>query len=158
MIIMSRFVDNRTNIIHEIYDTEANLAWLKYPMAIDPTNWQSASQLCSRLKPGQWHLPSVREFMTIIDYNMQEPALHEYFRYMPSPLPGVYWTSNRVISIPNRAWCVDLFNGRVFYEYTGKVSLSNLRTPVFMERFLSVDSLGNAEYVAFVWPVRNGAI
>jgi hypothetical protein len=160
----NRFFDNNTGTI---YDRQTNLVWLKNPMAINPTSWLSASQLCSRLKHGdyllndhsylgEWRLPSIHEFMTIIDYNMQEPALHEYFcNCVPPPLPGVYWTSNRLISFPNRSWCVDLFNGRVFYEYTGKAPLPNLRIPIYMERFISLDSFENAEYVAFVWPVKN---
>ena len=162
----NRFIDNHTGIIHDLH---TNLVWHKHPIAITPTTWKLASQLCQYLKhgdyslddhsrAGEWRIPSIHEFMTIVDYNMLEPALPEYFWKFSRLMPGVYWTSNRLISLPNRVWCVDLFNGRVFYEYIGKMLLSNLRTPQYMERFLQVDSLGNAEYIAFVWPVRNGAI
>ena len=57
-----------------------------------------------------WHLPTVKEWSSVLDYSMQSPATA-----LPSTQPyGNYWSGTEVAPYTNSAWIVTTFYGYVF--------------------------------------------
>ena len=76
-------------------------------------------------RPGDWRLPSRQELESLLDLGFSDPALSNAAgaaKWAPGdPFEGVettyYWTSTTLAADPTYVWCVDLFEGAVFYAY-----------------------------------------
>lgn len=149
-------------------NTGTGLVWLDSPMSISPTDWESAKVLCSQIQegaynltdgsqPGDWRLPTVKEFVAILDYSRHAPPLPDSLKGF-LVMCGTHWTCDRLSHIQNRVWCVELYNGQVFHEHVGEIHRSNIRTPIYFEKYLSFTPNGFTKQVAFIWPVRPAQI
>jgi hypothetical protein len=84
--------------------------------------------------PTDWHLPSVRELYTLLDYGASNPAFPPgtpFMNVQGSVAAGRYWSSTTVFDNTPNAWNID-FN-------IGTVNRNQAKTSTF-----------------YVWPVRSG--
>jgi hypothetical protein len=116
----SRFTDNNDGTVT---DNCTKLIWLKDANCLGQYDWPSAKSRAQNLaagtcglrdnsKAGDWHLPTVRELQSLIDYSQYGPALPSGY-----PFSGVqtnhYWSSAENASRSGYAWGVYLDDGVV---------------------------------------------
>jgi hypothetical protein len=75
---------------------------------------------------GDWHLPSIKELQSLIDFSQYNPALPKDHPFSSVQTNG-YWSSTESAGFTSSAWFVNLFNG-----------------------FVSIYGKG---YTLYVWPV-----
>ena len=141
-----RFTDNNNGTVT---DNLTGLIWLKNGNCFGLRNWNTALSDCNGLasgscgltdgsSAGDWRLPNVKEFLSLIDWAYYNPALSndagtaqwtsgDAFTVAAS---GGYWSSTTHVYQKYNGWMVYLGNGDV--EYRGKTSSF------------------------YVWPVRGG--
>lgn len=132
-----RFVDNGNGTI---LDKLTGLTWLKNGNPFGWRRWQQALDDCNNLRdgykgltddsqPGDWRLPNVKEFESLIDYGNFAPSIptgHPFENVGPTS----YWTSTTVSSAPSQAMFSILGVGPSIFE--------------------------NKEHPFLVWPVKGG--
>lgn len=109
-----RFVDNGNGTVTDQF---TGLIWLRNANAYGEIPWQvaleNAKALCNgsygltdKSAPGDWRLPNVNEFQSILDLdNSSGPAIspdHPFINLFPSN----YWTSSSVALAPALGWFV----------------------------------------------------
>jgi hypothetical protein len=118
--ISTRFRDNGDGTVT---DTNTTLMWMKNPKDITgiygTKSWevalsQSDTYYTMYSKAG-WHLPNVREMMSLMDYTKKGPALstgYPFKNILTSP-GSYYWTSttNKGSASYAEAWCIDMYDG-----------------------------------------------
>jgi hypothetical protein len=132
-----RFTDNDDGTVTDLL---TGLIWLKNANCFEQKVWWDAltssnslangqCELSDGSVPGDWRLPNVREFHSLIDYSRHSPALPA-----GHPFTGVqlnyYWTSTTHASNAAYAWHVH-------------TNLGNVNNP-------------RKEQKWYVWPVRGG--
>jgi hypothetical protein len=89
-----------------VLDTKTGLTWQKMP-ATSPYPWIEAMSYCSGIGSSLggtgWHLPTIKELQTLVDYKSPSPAIDGVFA--PTPL-GAFWSATLVAGSPSRAWYV----------------------------------------------------
>jgi hypothetical protein len=115
-----RFTDNGDGTVTDNYTT---LIWLKDPKNPEVTglyglkSWGVALDLSSinyQKNPQlAWHLPNVREMMSLMDYSKHSPALASGYPFLNilGTQGSYYWTSTTDQSAIQNAWCIDLYDG-----------------------------------------------
>lgn len=112
------FVDNGNGTVT---DTRTGLIWLQNTECSLPQNWEAAVTWTAGLAngscglsdgstAGQWRLPTVKEFQSLLDYNqigIPLPAGHPFV----TTGPWIFWTSDEVVMNPATAWAVTLALG-----------------------------------------------
>src|SRR5579862_2012720 len=90
-----------------VRDTTTGLTWSRGNIGGKPLNWADAKKACESLTLGShddWRLPTVRELLTLVDYERSQPAIDPVFQCESS----WYWTSTPAASSPSGyAWVVD---------------------------------------------------
>lgn len=110
----SRFIDNGDGTVT---DKETNLVWMKQD---DGTRrkWKEAKEYCEENKaklPGEgWRLPTVKELISIIDYEKYNPAIDPIFTKTQS---SYYWSSTPHAGGSGYAWFVYFSDGYVVWSY-----------------------------------------
>jgi hypothetical protein len=102
----SRFIDNGDGTI---LDTQTGLMWSSN--FTENLTWKQAIDFASKLELGglsDWRVPTVKEFMTLIEYAALDPA--SSFPGMPSES---FWTSQLYKGDESVAWFVDFYGGYV---------------------------------------------
>lgn len=116
-----RFTDNANGTVT---DNLTGLVWLKNANTFSVKNWEKAMRICKNLadngsditdgsKPGDWHLPSVKELQSLIDFSNYNPALtsgHPFINIQAT----YYWTSTTYAGIGTLAWSAIIVNGYVY--------------------------------------------
>jgi len=115
-----RFTDNGDGTVK---DNLTGLIWLKNANAFGERIWSSALTDCNTLNSGEhdltdgsvegdWHLPTVKELHSLIDFGNYSPALPTV-----NPFTGVqsyyYWSGTTHALYTDRAWFVGLNYGYV---------------------------------------------
>ena len=115
-----RFTDNGDGTVTDNYTT---LIWLKDPKNPEVTglyglkSWEIALNLgyTNYIKNEQlaWHLPNIREMMSLMDYTEYGPALGSGYPFLNilTVQGSYYWTSTTDESAIQKAWCIDLYDG-----------------------------------------------
>lgn len=113
-----RFTDNGDGTVTDNYTT---LMWLKDPRSVTGIDglksWELALNLgyTNYMKNQQlaWHLPNVREMMSLMDYTKYSPALSSGYPFsnILKVRGSYYWTSTTDESLIQNAWCIDLYDG-----------------------------------------------
>jgi hypothetical protein len=115
-----RFTDNGDGTVTDNYTT---LIWLKDLQNPEVTglyglkSWEVAMNLgyTNYMKNEQlaWHLPNVREMMSLMDYTKTGPALSSGYPFLHilTAKNSWYWTSTTDESAIQNAWCIDLYDG-----------------------------------------------
>lgn len=91
-----------------VIDRTTALMWSRENVPGGRMNWVAAAEACKKLKFGghtDWRLPTIRELLTLVDYERHEPAIDtDAFKCESS----YYWTSSPLHSSPGGcAWGVD---------------------------------------------------
>ncbi|MDF1592577.1 MAG: DUF1566 domain-containing protein [Desulfobacterales bacterium] len=122
-----RFVDNQDGTVT---DTIAGLMWIKNGWKLDflsAVTWWDAVAKCKNFRQGgysDWRLPTIEEWVSLIDTNYQNPALVE-----PNPFENIishmpYWSKSDYIYSRNynksqqspRSYAVMLYSGNVNHQ------------------------------------------
>jgi len=106
-----RFTDNLDGTVT---DNLTKLTWLLDANCLGVQQWQAALDAANTLADGfcglsdssvagDWRLPNIREFHSLIDYGTSHPALpagHPFFGVQI----GSYWSSTTYVYLPEYAW------------------------------------------------------
>lgn len=113
----SRFIDNGDGTVT---DKETNLTWMKEDDGKRRT-WEDAKEYCEKVKlPGKgWRLPTVKELISIVDYDKHGPCIDPVFIDTQT---AYYWSSTPFAGDSGNAWIVNFSYGNVYwyhfdYEY-----------------------------------------
>jgi hypothetical protein len=74
-------------------------------------NFSQAERLCRDLRLGgytDWRIPTIKELLTIIDYNKYDPAILDGFSIAES---RYYWSSTQYMGDPDKVWGIDFKDG-----------------------------------------------
>ena len=106
----SRFTDNGDGTVT---DKETNLVWMKQDDGKRRT-WKEAKEYAEENMaklPGEgWRLPTVKELISIVDYEKNSPAIDPVFTNTQS---AYYWTSSPHAGYSVSAWSVSFGGGYV---------------------------------------------
>jgi hypothetical protein len=91
-------------------DANTLLEWQRYPDSAT-RNWRDARAYCEQLDldGGGWHLPSLKELLTIVDATRHEPALH--MRTFDTHQTASFWTSSVYLDSRSSAYMVEFSKG-----------------------------------------------
>jgi uncharacterized protein DUF1566 len=101
-----------------VRDESTGLVWTQANVAAKQLTWKEAEEACAKLElaGGGWRLPTIKELLTLVDYERSEPAIDPAFSCESS----WYWTSTPYASSPGEyAWSVNFGYG---YSYWGSRS------------------------------------
>lgn len=92
---------------HTVRDRSTGLEWSRENVPGGTMKWAAAKEACKALKLGghdDWRLPTIRELLTLVDYERHDPAIDtEAFKCESA----TYWTSTPAASSPGVcAWVV----------------------------------------------------
>ena len=95
-----------------VLDRTTGLMWSRENVPGGSMNWKAAAEACNVLKLGghsDWRLPTIRELLTLVDYERHDPAIDtEAFKCESA----YYWTSTPAASSPvGYAWIVGFGTG-----------------------------------------------
>jgi len=130
----TRFTDNGNGTVT---DNLTGLMWAKDANAAGLKTWDSALTYCNALILGghdDWHLPNVKELLSLIDFGKSDPALPggHPFDNVQAQLLSFYGSSTTNHGNSAHAWHVYMRSG-------------------------NVDSIGKGPIpILHVWPVRGG--
>ncbi|XHS78210.1 DUF1566 domain-containing protein [Burkholderiaceae bacterium UC74_6] len=131
-----RFVDNQDGTVT---DQLTGLVWLRTAGCFAPTQWAGAVAQVNALasgscgltdgsKAGDWRMPNVVEFESVLSVATSSPALPAGHPFTQVSM-GIYWTSTSyyggLTGSPN-AWAMRMSDGRYINDTTG--SNLNLKT------------------------------
>ena len=109
----SRFTDNNDGTIT---DKETNLTWMKEDNS-KRMKWEEAKKYCESNEaklPGEgWRLPTVKELISIVDYDRHSPCIDPLFLGTQS---AYYWSSTPYANDSVGAWCVSFYDGGVYWN------------------------------------------
>jgi hypothetical protein len=114
-----RFTDNGDGTIT---DNLTRLIWLKNANCFSQRTWEQALTSVNTLSAGKcgimdgseagdWHLPNVRELMSLLDLENSDPALPA--DHLLNLRPTCYWSSTTFVDFPGWAWAVNFGSGGV---------------------------------------------
>ncbi|MFC1858525.1 DUF1566 domain-containing protein [Thermodesulfobacteriota bacterium] len=135
-----RFIDNKNGTIT---DTRTNLMWTKNGWRLDffsAVTWWEAEKKCQEFKLGgfgNWRLPTIAEWKTLIDTNQQYPALID-----PNPFENI------IVHMPY--WSQTDFMYSSKYAYHAKRPLQAYVVTLYVG---SINHQNKSEK-AFIFPVR----
>ncbi len=110
--IKKRFIDNGDGTIS---DKETGLMWAKAGSEKE-LNFEGAKNYCKNLKLAKhkdWRLPTIKELISIIDYEKYRPAIDPIFQCESS----WYWSGTKFAVDSGCAWIVSFGNGSVGWGY-----------------------------------------
>ena len=109
--------DNNTGLVWQRQDDGNTYNWYQAAGVYD-ANYNSSSQnVCGALNLGgfgDWHLPSKKELITIVDYSIPYPGPTINMTYFPNTKSSGYWSSTTGASGPVGAWHVHFGYGYVY--------------------------------------------
>jgi hypothetical protein len=96
-------------------DSATGLVWAQ--KSLGEMNWAKAKDACANLRVGghsDWRLPTIRELLTLVDYERHDPCIDTDFFECKSTY---YWTSTPAHSNPaDSAWIVYFGNGGALWD------------------------------------------
>lgn len=103
-----------------VLDRTTGLTWSRENVPGGTMKWKAAQEACAKLTLGghsDWRLPTIRELLTLVDYERHDPAIdRDAFKCESS----YYWTSTPLHSSPGDfAWYVYFGSGFALWSYLG---------------------------------------
>jgi hypothetical protein len=108
-----------------ITDTSTGLMWQQatapgfgsgeYP---DRYTWEQALSYCEGLELAgyiDWRLPNRNELQSLLDYDVNEPAIDTAF--FPDTMTDFYWSSTTYAYYTDSTWIVDFVYGNVYGDF-----------------------------------------
>jgi len=111
-----RFIDNKDGTIT---DNATKLMWIKNGWRLDffsSVTWNDAVRSCRDFKHGSytdWKLPTVKQWKSLIDTEMQFPALVEPNPFVNIVVHASYWTGTGIQNKKLHAYAVSLYSGEI---------------------------------------------
>jgi hypothetical protein len=103
----------------QVRDNETGLIWMADALA-ERMEWIVAKQAATEPRIGgndDWRLPTIKELLSIVDYDRFETAINTDFFRMPEVWLW-FWSGTPAASSPSGdAWLVDFLNGHSFYYH-----------------------------------------
>jgi hypothetical protein len=101
-----------------VLDRTTGLLWSRENVSGGSMNWKAAQEACKKLQLGghsDWRLPTIRELLTLVDYERHDPAIDtEAFKCESA----YYWTSTPTASSPgDYAWVVGFSYGNAYWGF-----------------------------------------
>jgi hypothetical protein len=100
-----------------VEDTSTGLIWSREDIGTERLNWADAKKVAAKVtlcKLKGWRLPTIKELLTLVDYERGAPAIDTAF--FPSCKSDWYWTSTPWASSPGDcAWGVSFYFGGAKY-------------------------------------------
>lgn len=93
------------------YDSRTNLTWLASPLSCGEVPWAQAIKEANKVRvfgATDWRLPTIKELLSIVDYDRYDPAVDPAFFKGPY---GWTWSSTPAKSPSGYAWFVGLNGG-----------------------------------------------
>lgn len=94
-----------------VRDTTTGLQWTRANVDEKAVNWKDAKAAAEAVRLGghsDWRLPTIRELLTIVDYERKDPAIDPVFKCDSA----WYWTSTVAAASPSDyAWVVHFGDG-----------------------------------------------
>ncbi len=114
-----------------VLDRTTGLQWTRENVTSGRMNWKAAKEACGKLTLGghaDWRLPTIRELLTLVDYERHNPAIDTTAFKCD---PDYYWTSTLTASSPGEfAWGVDFGGGYAGWGGQGTAIASARCAPV----------------------------
>jgi hypothetical protein len=106
-------IDNKIRRRNEAMKTGTivNLEW-KYEDDGIRRPWNEAVEYAKSLGGG-WRLPTIKELVSIVDYNRYNPACDKKLKCCSD----FYWSDSTTVDYPDYAWGVDFGSGLVFWKH-----------------------------------------
>lgn len=91
-------------------DSNTQLEWQRLPDSAT-RSWRDAIAYCKQLEleGGGWHLPSLKELLSIVDATRHEPAIH--MRTFPKHQNEMFWSSSEYLDRRSSAYVVEYDKG-----------------------------------------------
>lgn len=99
-----------------VTDISTGLMWQQKITAKKMT-WEKARRYCKRLSLNghdDWRLPTIEELYSLINHTRYNPAID--ITVFPDIITSHYWSSTIYVNNTVYAWCVNFYNGNVFYD------------------------------------------
>ncbi len=99
----------RNNADGTVTDRATGLTWQQAGTP-EPMTWQEALAYCDTLNigdPGEWRLPSIRELLSLVDYDRSAPSIDAAF--FPGTAASPYWSSTTAAG--SKAYGIETFDG-----------------------------------------------
>ena len=110
-----------------VTDNMTKLVWQQH--VVSGGTWVQAKSYCAglALAGGGWRVPSVKELMTLVDFNhnpnVAGAAIDETVFPLPSPATEPYWSSSLVSNDSTSAWGVEFSLGTTTWSGLGMNNL-----------------------------------
>ncbi len=136
--VLPRFTDNDNGTIS---DNLTGLIWIKNANCLEETKtWKDALYYALILKEGtcglsdgsrvgDWRIPNIKEFQSLIDFSKKGPALPDHHPFVKVQSSS-YWSATTRVNDTTNAWIINIDSG-------------------FVNHF-------DKSFVNNVWPVRGG--
>ncbi len=120
-----RFADNNDGTVT---DRLTGLIWLQDADRFGEVRWDQALENARNLsagscglndnsKPGDWRLPNIREFFSLIDYGKADPIISDEARAVfKNVRSSIYWSSTTLAAAPTLAWMMTLGIGPTVFD------------------------------------------
>ena len=112
--------DKKTGLMWQKGENPSTYNWYQAAGVYDATYNPSSQNVCGDLTLGEhsdWRLPSKKELMSIVDYNIPDPGPTINTAYFPNAHANLYWSSTTVAYDPEGAWGVVFNDGYVSSYY-----------------------------------------
>lgn len=120
-----RFVDNNDGTVT---DKLTSLIWLQDADRFGEVTWEQALENARNLsagscglndnsQPGDWRLPNIKEFFSLIDYGNADPIIPDDARKLfKNVRSSIYWTSTSFAPAPTLAWMMTTGIGPTVFD------------------------------------------
>lgn len=94
--------------------------------------YAQAEKMCKEMRLGDfddWHIPTIQELLSIIDYKKYDPAILDGFSIGES---SYYWSSTQYMGDPDKVWGIDFKDGATNSngkDYDRRVRCVRITTP-----------------------------
>lgn len=95
-----------------VLDSITQLQWERFPDRAT-RNWQDAIAYCDELEldGGGWHLPSLKELVTLVDATRHDPAIEP--QAFPGRQDGTFWSSSEYLNQRDSVYVVEFGKGGI---------------------------------------------
>lgn len=112
-----------------VKDNKTGLYW-QQAAALMTYSFASAMTYCSgnaaALSGAGWHLPAIKELLTLVDDSVASPGPTIDASAFPAAPASVFWSSTPyALSAPSNAWIVDFYSGHT--DRYGMTGMYNVR-------------------------------
>jgi hypothetical protein len=95
-----------------VYDTKTKLTW-QQTVSTQKASWEAAKNYCASIGGIGWHLPTMKELQTIVDYSRSNPSVDA--NVFPSTPADWFWSATSAAKYASssypQVWAIDFYGG-----------------------------------------------